>query len=725
MQNSAFSLSRRTSKRKTLQESYRQRQLLVERVRRADERLIAESAANSLLEALDKDDLKKATEVLNKLNAIKKVADSDPGLTGLSEAIKAAADDVNDFMGGGLMSFLKKGLSSITKRLFGGDLDQNPVLKSLTLLNSLESGIKDLNSVIKNNIPSYDDKSEKTILDQVPDEKAKKNLKKAVGKAFQPEGIFSKIKSLFGGGGGGMPYVKNIDMFITGILDIKPQTLAELTSAVSQGPSTEEAAALVRSTAQASSGGGQQAATQSGTIAVSSSDQLAQAYARGLAAQKKQDPAAAADEAKKDPKKFTQSFMADVEKKSGQKPAVVKAVITTLIKKKKLLGDLQVDHRLHLGKTLQESWMDKRKLAELTIGDVLEAKKAFRESKGSMHRWVEILIEGSGAGKWQAKIDKGDFKSIEDLKDAFKNKMGKASGFSRVGSQIQKRLLASLEKKLEGAEKPKGPPPKPGEPKPNLISDDDIKKAASQIQNDKIDLTTLQGKAQAIKFIKSQFGLPDTASAKEFLEKNILPKIEKAGDKEKAGVSPNLKFLDNPKIKSNIDSVKSAEDLIKLLTKIADSLESKAAAMPEPSASQPSAPAAAPAAAESKRFNLPLILEAISKADASKQSAFIKKTIELIKKIVANPKSAEKLLSQLTQSGGLRDKVSELIKTTSTGDGKSPSEAEKDETAGTEESSTGKHAAFIKDIQDEFKGIEPKAVEAVLDAIPEFMKVAA
>jgi hypothetical protein len=725
MQSIISGSKKRISKNKTLRESYEQRKSLVERVRRAEELLIAEQTANMLLEALDKDELKQATEVLKKLGSIKKVADTDPELAPLGDAIKTASDEVNKFMGGGIGAFLKKGISKLASK-FGAKAGANPILKSLMLLNSLESGLEDVPSLIKNNIPEYDEKSEESPFKQAPDAKARKSLAQAMTKAFRPEGVFSTIKSLFDSGG--MPYVKNVDELIVGIMSSKPKSLEELIKIAKSGVSSEDAAAAVKDMAQPSTSGQQTSGKQQ---PVTSTDQLAQAYARGVATQKKQDPAAAAAEAEKDPKKFTQSFMADVERKSGQKSAVVKAVITTLVKKKKLLGNLQVDHRIVKGESIQESKRSKN-VVELTLEDINEARRLFRESGGSSRRWAQLLVENERKNKWIAKIKKGEFSTVDDLKNAFEEKAGGAEGYPELGTKNQRELLSDFDE-LKGSEPSKTAdgspktgeqkqdsgtpknaesPPKQGEQKKDSIPDEELKTAANELKKDGYDLATLKGRVEAIKFVKSKFGLPDTAKAKQVLEKEILPKMEKAGDEAGSGSPPNLKFLD--KIKSSIEGAKSSDDLINLISKVVAKLKN-----------------------ESLMFTLNNLLLEKENDDASsnkdredraqkyeeektkkkdekvKQAEKLEKTLKLLKKIFADPKSAENLMSQVPKAGGLQDKVSELIK----GSSKKPEEEK--------QGGESKHAAFIKDIQDEFKGIEPKAVEAVLDAIPEFMKVTA
>jgi len=813
MQSIISGSKKRISKNKTLRESYEQRKSLVERVRRAEELLIAEQTANMLLEALDKDELKQATEVLKKLGSIKKVADTDPKLAPLGDAIKTASDEVNKFMGGGIGAFLKKGISKLASK-FGAKAGANPILKSLMLLNSLESGLEDVPSLIKNNIPEYDEKSEKSPFEQAPDDKAKKSLAQAMTKAFRPEGVFSTIKSLFDSGG--MPYVKNVDELIVGIMSSKPKSLEELIKIAKSGVSSEDAAAAVKDMAQPSTSGQQTSGKQQ---PVTSTDQLAQAYARGVATQKKQDPAAAAAEAEKDPKKFTQSFMADVEKKSGQKTAVVKAVITTLVKKKKLLGDLQVDHRIVKGGTLKESKRSKN-VVELTLEDVNGARRLFRESGGSSRRWAQLLVESGKNNKWIARIKNGEFSTVDDLKKAFEEKM-ETEGYPYLGEPTQKKLLSKFDE-LKGSEPSKTAesPPKPGKPK-----QEDLKTAANELKGKGYDLATLKGKAEAIRFVKSQFGLSDTAEAKKFLEEEILPKMEKADDEAGSGSPPNLKFLDNKQVTAGIASAKSGEDLVKFMLKIVDSLSKKTKT-------------------ESlvRQFDYrQILLEAMSAEEKAKQVEELKKTAELLKKIFSDPEANENLMSQLPKAGGLQDKVAELVKSGGGGENTNDPKAElaqvspgalkdlskdvKEESIDSEEANkllddaidnafeyisklvgdegkkgtpyriaeknhkeaktaketnvkikslnnlntisadllkkagkerlkaaasdaekykaaneellaqiedakkaksiSGKHAKFIEDVQEELEGIKPEAIEAVLDAIPEFMKVTA
>ena len=138
-------------KPKTLKESV-QRKRLVSELKVVEERMLGEHYANLLMEAIDKDEFQQASKVLNKLNAIKKVADSDVNLKGtLGAAIKEASNEVNEFTGGGAKALFKKGAGALQAK-FGLKPSKNPLLKSLEFLNILETGLSVLPEIFANNI---------------------------------------------------------------------------------------------------------------------------------------------------------------------------------------------------------------------------------------------------------------------------------------------------------------------------------------------------------------------------------------------------------------------------------------------------------------------------------------------------------------------------------------------------------------------------------------------
>jgi len=229
------------------------------------ERLIAENTADLIFEALNKDEFKKATKLLKKLGAIKNAADKDENLSALSVAIQTAEEDVNSYTGGGLGAMFKR-----LKGKLGGD---NPLVKSLTFLSSLETGFAALEDILKNNNKKYradkkDDNGEEMSPSAqagalVNSENVIKNTKKLIKKAFQPAGAFAKLKSLFGSSGG-LPYLKDVENFVDGLIASKPSIITMLISAATTGASAADVDPEEIASSSASPSGKEASTTGSG-----------------------------------------------------------------------------------------------------------------------------------------------------------------------------------------------------------------------------------------------------------------------------------------------------------------------------------------------------------------------------------------------------------------------------------------------------------------------------
>ncbi len=127
---------------RTLKEQYSARQLdvLKERTRTVDAQLIKENrAAALLLEALDEEDLKKVTAIIEKLRNIK-----TPDLPHLTQAIEQAEAEINKYTAGGPLTAAWTKL----KGLVGVD---NPIVKITTFANALEKGFSQIPNILKNN----------------------------------------------------------------------------------------------------------------------------------------------------------------------------------------------------------------------------------------------------------------------------------------------------------------------------------------------------------------------------------------------------------------------------------------------------------------------------------------------------------------------------------------------------------------------------------------------
>lgn len=362
-------------KRMSLKESHRRKMLIAEKHER--ELLLAEATAQMILEALDSNDLGNATKVLKKLNAIAKVAPPS-----LAAAIKEAAAEVNDFTGGGIGALMKKATTWLAKK-FGAKAGTNPILKALVLLNALEVGFTDAVDVINNNAPDYDGNSDKPLMDQV-DDAAAGRLRKLLAKAFQPSGVFAKVKSLFGSTGG-IPYVKDVNKMVQDIMMLPAKQITSLISAATSGESSESAAEAAKDMATAGKEGGKSAAPKSNEP-VKSVDDLASAVATGQTQGKGDDAASkAASMAQENPKKVVKQLVDDISKRSKQDPGVVEKVLSALVKKGKMKTEFKVTEEGHV--------RVKSSPTRLTMRDVLDAQMALLKCGRSTENWVNILFE--------------------------------------------------------------------------------------------------------------------------------------------------------------------------------------------------------------------------------------------------------------------------------------------------------------------------------------------
>ena len=475
------------NKAPTLKEIYthkHQQQLLAERQE-------ALATARLILEALDEGDLKQATAAIKKLAAFSKVAAKDKNLSALSVAIKKASDDVKDYTGGGIGALVRKGAGKLLKKMGGGE-DENPILKSLTLLSSLETGLSQLPTIVENETEfdisqqkeaaetntgttgspaagappdkegakkPADGKEKKagetfpenSIGGKAADDAARKRLAKTLLKAFvTPKGVWGKIASLFGKGS--MPYFDNTSMqkFIKGLMTADIETVKELMS-VSAGSvdSTKKAMTAAQDMARAQqSGGGEEGKAK--PRPVQSPEGLAQALAAANAKAKGKDTGEAQATAQENPKKFTAALVDDLSKKSGVPPENVNKVLSALIKANKLKTTFKV---------VEEGVS--REHSTLSASDVYRAQRLYLESGGSSRRWAQLLVEETNLSNGaivKAAVGVGiqteaEFNSeIEDLK--------KGRGKIAEKLSVTQRLIIN-ERNNKGKGRKKGNPKAP------------------------------------------------------------------------------------------------------------------------------------------------------------------------------------------------------------------------------------------------------------------------
>jgi len=195
---------------------------------------------------MDEEDLKKVSQVIDKLRGLK-----GKGLHSLDTAIEQAEAELNKYTGGGAIA---KAWGKLKSKV-GID---NPVVKIMTMADALEQGFKQLPVILKNNIgdmESLKSQAEKSIDDIVTDAGKKKTLVANIVKALSPKGIFGSFKNL--------PYLDK-NTFAADITATKLSALAPIIKAGTSGASPQEVAGDLKDTA--ASGGEAQTQKTAGGV---------------------------------------------------------------------------------------------------------------------------------------------------------------------------------------------------------------------------------------------------------------------------------------------------------------------------------------------------------------------------------------------------------------------------------------------------------------------------
>ena len=416
-----------------------------------EEDLITENAVRLILEEIDKDELNKTSQVLSKLNAIAGAASSVPEI---SSAIKSAAADVNEFTGGGMKALAKRAGSAI-QRKFGAKAGSNPILKSLSLLDSLEKGLSAMPAIISNNLPDFDADGGSPEEQAAGDKKKISNMEKAITKGFKPAGFFARLKSMFGKSGG-MAYVANAGAIAKAIMKMPAAEIAALAAAASSGPSAADIGSTVKNMAAASKKGSAGDSAGGKSIPISNEKDLALVLAANASGGDSEKAQKAVDDAQKNPKKFTQKFVGEISAKSKQPADVVVKVLGILLKSGKMKASIQESN------TLGDKYRDR--FAVLSVDDVEKALTLYLESGGSTRKWVQLLLEGPEERSNDEIISAAIELGIKD-KEIFARALqglnkGKGDLFKALGLKekikIQPRinnLLSGFEKKLKNSDK--------------------------------------------------------------------------------------------------------------------------------------------------------------------------------------------------------------------------------------------------------------------------------
>lgn len=225
----------------SLETRYRSRQVN-ERLQRADKRLIIENRrAQLLIEAMNDQDLQKASTIIDKLRKIK-----GKGVKTLDGAIGEAETQLNKYTGGGP---LDKAWSKL-KGIVGFD---NPLVKFMTFSNALENGFRQMPTIIKNNVDAdLNANLDKTLAQLVPDPDKQKVVTDNMLKALSPRGFFGAFKKI--------PYVDK-QALVQDLMNIPLKVFADVTRAVNQGPNSDQVATDLKDTATETGGPGTKGTT--------------------------------------------------------------------------------------------------------------------------------------------------------------------------------------------------------------------------------------------------------------------------------------------------------------------------------------------------------------------------------------------------------------------------------------------------------------------------------
>lgn len=155
---------------------------------RADRQLLREHRAEGLLlEAMDEGDLQKASMIIDKLRSLK-----GKGLAALDDAITQCETELNRYTAGGPLA---KAWSKIKSKLGGN----NPLVKTLTMANALETGFRQLPTILKNTVGDPDtlkQNADKSIVDLIPDQGKQQLVLRNITKALSPKGIFGVFRKV-------------------------------------------------------------------------------------------------------------------------------------------------------------------------------------------------------------------------------------------------------------------------------------------------------------------------------------------------------------------------------------------------------------------------------------------------------------------------------------------------------------------------------------------------
>ena len=234
----------------TLKQQYKAKKLktLQEHVRSVDQRMLKENhVAGLIVEAMNKADLEKSTQIIDKLRKM-----TGKGLKSLDTAIDTAIAEINKYTGGGTLTAAWTAMKSKV----GID---NPLVKMMTFANALETGFEQVPIIIKNNVGEVskeDSEKNLTYMTGKKDPNVEDTVQKSLLKAFRPKGVFGAFKKV--------PYINDMNEFAFELMNVPLKNLNVIIQQSAQGANSDEIAKDIKDTA-AQSGDVETKGTQPGT----------------------------------------------------------------------------------------------------------------------------------------------------------------------------------------------------------------------------------------------------------------------------------------------------------------------------------------------------------------------------------------------------------------------------------------------------------------------------
>lgn len=214
----------------------KKRTSLSENIIKADAQVLLEGrTANLLIEAMSETDLQRASQIIDKLRNIK-----GKGIKSLDTAIESAETQLNKYTAGGP-------LTKAWTKLKGVVGINNPLVKFMTFANALETGFRQMPTILKNNLGGIDinDNQDKSLTQLITDPDKQKIVTNNMLKALSPQGIFGAFKKV--------PYVDKTTL-VQDLMNVPLKNFAAVIQQVNSGPNSNQIAQDIKDTATQSSG---------------------------------------------------------------------------------------------------------------------------------------------------------------------------------------------------------------------------------------------------------------------------------------------------------------------------------------------------------------------------------------------------------------------------------------------------------------------------------------